>query len=146
MKKLLFILLVPIMAYSQVGIATTNPTNTLDVNGTGRFRTLTDGTVESSTNGVLSSVPYKTVAMGVVDNTGALLKGFGASITKLNNTTYRITFSIAQVDNDYVILLCGKQRHLSYNNTLLTSFEVIIDSNPSGVTNFDFNFVVYKLQ
>jgi len=32
-----------------------------------------------------------------------------------------------------------------YDNATLNSFDVIIDSNPAGVTNFDFNFVVFKL-
>jgi hypothetical protein len=142
--KTLF-LLFPIFAMSQVGINTTNPTNTLDVNGTTRVRSLTTGTVESNTNGVLTIAPYTTTAMGVVDNTGTLLKGFGATTTKLNNTTYRITFLTPQIDNDYVIMLNGKRRHLSYDNATLNSFDVIIDSNPAGVTNFDFNFVVFKL-
>ena len=144
MKKLI-ILLFPILSFSQVGINTTNPSNTLDVNGTTRVRTLTLGTVESSTNGVLSIAPYQTSTMGVVDNTGTLLKGFGATTNKINNTTYRITFIIPQTDNNYIILLCGKQRHLSYNNATVNSFDIIIDQNPNSVTNFDFNFVVYKL-
>lgn len=142
--KTLF-LLFPIFAMSQVGINTTNPSNTLDVNGTTRVRSLTLGTVESNTNGVLTIAPYTTSAMGVVNNTGTLLKGFGTTITKINNTTYRITFLTPQIDTDYVILLNGKRRHLSYDNVGLNSFDVIIDTNPSGVTNFDFNFVVYKL-
>lgn len=144
MKKLIIILF-PIFTFSQVGIATTNPTNTLDVNGDARVRSLTFGTVESNTNGVLTIAPYQTSAMGVVDNIGTLLKGFGATTTKINNTTYRITFIVPQIDNNYIILLCGKQRHLSYTNATVNSFDVIIDQNPNSVTNFDFNFVVNKL-
>lgn len=145
MKKLLLVLLFPLMTYCQVGIGTTIPTNDLDVNGTTRVRSLTNGTVESEPNGVIVSVPYRSVCMGVVNNAGTLLKGFGATATKINSTTFRITFLSAQIDNDYVILLCGKLRHLSYNNTTLNSFDIIIDSNPASVPNFDFNFVVYKL-
>lgn len=144
MKKILF-LLFPIISFSQVGINTTTPTETLHVNGSLRVTDLTKGTVESTVTGVQYSVPYTTVTMGVVDNAGTLLKGFGATTSKINNTTYRVTFLTAQTDNDYVILLCGKQRHLSYTNPTLNSFDVIIDNNPNGVTNFDFNFVVYKL-
>lgn len=142
--KTLF-LLFPIFAMSQVGINTTTPSNTLDVNGTTRVRSLTLGTVESNTNGVLTTTPYTTSAMGVVNNAGTLLKGFGATTSKINATTYRITFLTPQIDTDYVILLNGKRRHLSYDNVTLNSFDVIIDTNPAGVTNFDFNFVVYKL-
>jgi len=144
MKKLI-ILLFPIFAMCQVGINTTNPTNTLDVNGTARVRSLTTGTTESNSNGVLTTAPYTASCMGVVNNAGTLLKGFGATTTKINNTTYRITFIVPQIDNNYVILLCGKLRHLSYTNATLNSFDVIIDSNPASVPNFDFNFVVYKL-
>ena len=142
--KLLF-LLFPVFALAQVGINTTTPTNTLDINGSARVRNLTIGTVQSQSNGVLTISPYTTVCMGVVNNAGVLLKGFGATTSKINATTYRITFIIPQIDNDYIILLNGKLRHLSYNNPTLTTFEIIIDSNPSSVSNFDFNFVVYKI-
>lgn len=144
MKKII-ILLFPIFAMSQVGINTTTPSNTLDVNGTARVRSLTTGTVETTSIGVQYTIPYTTSCMGVIDNTGTLLKGFGATTTKINNTTYRVTFITPQIDNNYVILLCGKLRHLSYTNATLNSFDVIIDSNPASVPNFDFNFVVYKL-
>jgi len=142
--KLLF-LLFPIFALAQVGINTTTPTNTLDVNGSARVRFLTTGTVQSQSNGVLTISPYTAVCMGVINNAGTLLKGFGATTNKINATTYRITFIVPQIDNDYIILLSGKLRHLSYNNPTLNTFDVIIDSNPSGVSNFDFNFVVYKI-
>jgi len=144
MKKLL-LLLFPILSLAQVGISTTNPTNTLDVNGITRVRTLINGTTESDANGVLATAPYKSISMGVVDNSGTLLKGFGATASKINATTYRVTFITPQIDNDYIILLCGKLRHLSYNAVGLNSFDIIIDSNPASVPNFDFNFVVYKL-
>lgn len=144
MKKLI-ILLFPILSFSQVGINTTTPTNTLDVNGSLRVRNQTTGTVEATSTGVQYSVPYTTSAMGVVDITGALLKGFGATTSKINNTTFRVTFTVTQADTDYVILLCGKRRHLSYDNVGLNSFDIIIDNNPAGVPSFDFNFVVYKL-
>jgi len=144
MKKLI-LLLFPILSLAQVGISTTTPTHDLDVNGSTRVRTLTNGTTESDANGVLATAPYKSIAMGVVDNAGTLLKGFGATTTKINATTYRVTFITPQIDNDYIILLCGKRRHLSYDNAGLNSFDIIIDSNPASVPNFDFNFVVYKL-
>lgn len=144
MKKLLF-LLFPILATAQVGIGTVTPTNTLDVNGSLRVRNLTTGTVQSQPNGVQYIATYTAVCMGVVDNAGTLLKGFGATTSKINAATYRITFIVPQIDNDYIILLNGKLRHLSYNNPTLNTFDVIIDSNPSGVSNFDFNFVVYKI-
>ena len=142
--KTLF-LLFPILAISQVGINTTAPSNTLDVNGTTRVRSLTSGTTESDANGVLATAPYKSISMGVVDNSGTLLKGFGSTTSKINATTFRVTFITPQTDNDYIILLSGKRRHLSYDNAGLNSFDIIIDSNPASVTNFDFNFVVYKL-
>lgn len=142
--KTLF-LLFPILAISQVGINTTTPSNTLDVNGTTRVRSLTSGTTESDANGVLATAPYKSIAMGVVDNSGTLLKGFGSTTSKINATTFRVTFNTPQSDNNYIILLCGKRRHLSYDSAGLNSFDIIIDSNPGSVPNFDFNFVVYKL-
>ncbi len=142
--KTLF-LLFPILAMSQVGINTTNPTNTIDVNGTARVRSLSNGATESDANGVLTTAPYKSVCMGVVDNAGNLLKGFGATTTKINNTTFRVTFLIPQIDNDYIIMVNGKRRNLFYDNVTVTGFDVIIETNPASVPNFDFNFVVYKI-
>lgn len=144
MKKL-SILLFPILTFSQVGINTTNPTNTLDVNGSLRVRNQTLGTVEATSTGVQYTVPYTVSCMGVVDVAGTLLKGFGATTTKINNTTFRVTFTVPQLNTDYIIILCGKRRHLSYDNVGLNSFDIIIDNNPAGVPSFDFNFVVYKL-
>lgn len=149
MKKLIlgiaFLLLFPILTFSQVGINTTTPTSTLHVAGDLRVESQTLGTVESTTLGVQYVAPYTVSCMGVVDVTGALLKGFGATTSKINNTTFRVTFTVPQPDTDYVILLCGKRRHLSYDNVGLNSFDIIIDNNPAGVPTFDFNFVVYKL-
>ena len=145
MKQLIILLLFPLLVHSQVGINTTTPTNMLDVNGDIRVRSQTLGTVESTAIGVQYTVPYTVVCMGVVNNAGTLLKGFGATVTKINATTFRIRFNVTQIDNDYIILLSGKLRHLSYTNTGLLTFDAIIDSNPTSVVNFDFNFVVYKL-
>ena len=149
MKKLIlgiaFLLLFPLIGFSQVGINTITPTNTLHVAGDLRVESQTLGTVESTALGVQYTVPYTVSCMGVVDVTGALLKCFGATTSKINATTFRVTFLVPQSDTDYVILLCGKLRHLSYTNVTLNSFDIVLDQNPNSVTNFDFNFVVYKL-
>ncbi|ASD51656.1 hypothetical protein [Flavobacterium phage FCV-1] len=57
MKTIVITLLLSISTYSQVGIATTTPTETLDVNGTARVRNLTDGTIQTNSTGVLSIMP-----------------------------------------------------------------------------------------
>lgn len=144
MKKLLF-LLFPILSIAQVGINTTNPTNTLDVNGTARVRSLTNGTTETNSNGEFLTVPYKAVCMGIVDANGNLIKGFGATVSPLTITKFRITFNTPQSDENYVVSVNGKLIKCSYNNTLNTSFDVILDNNPAGVPDFHFSFIVFKL-
>ena len=118
--KTLF-LLFPIFAMSQVGISTTNLTNTLDVNGTTRVRSLTLGTVETTATGVLTTAPYTASCMGVVNNAGTLLKGFGATTTKINNTTYRITRLFVGLHLKSIVIICIILYLKSSNKTRLTS-------------------------
>lgn len=146
MKTLILTLLFSISSLSQVGIATTSPTETLDINGSTRVRNLSDGTVQSSPTGVLTVAPYKVVAMGVVNINGNLLRGFGVnSVIRLNNTTYRINFSTTLTNNDYVINFSSRQRQLSYDNVTTSGFDIIISSNPNSISNFDFNFTVFSI-
>jgi len=140
------LLLLPISTFSQVGISTTTPTETLDVNGTLRVRSLTNGTVQSSSTGVLSVAPYKAVAMAVCDVTGGIYKSFGiANVVRLNTTTYRVTFTVALPNNDYVVNFSAKQRLLSYDNVTVNGFDIIVNTNPNTVPSFDFNFAVFLM-
>lgn len=140
------LLLLSISTYSQVGISTTTPTETLDVNGSARVRNLTDGTVQASSTGVLSVAPYKAVAMAVIDLNANVLRGFGiATIIRLNNTTYRVTFTTTLPNNDYVINFSARQRLLSYDNITVNGFDIIVNQNPNPVSNFDFNFAVFLI-
>lgn len=146
MKTIIITLLLSISTYSQVGIATTIPTETLDVNGSARVRNLTDGTIQTNSTGVLSIMPYKASAMAVVSLNGSILRGFGvASVTRLNNTTYRVNFVNALPNNDYVINFSAKQRQLSYDNVTVNGFDVIVSQNPNQITDFDFNFSVFSI-
>lgn len=143
MKKLLIILLVPIFSYSQVGIATTSPTNTLDVNGSLRVRTLTEGTVQSTPTGVQFSAPYKMYATAVVDKSGTIYKQYGfSSIVSLGGGRYRFTFVTPMVDNNYIISGLGQGRTISYDNVTTISFEIVVSST-SG--SFDFNVIIFDL-
>ncbi|ASD51807.1 hypothetical protein [Flavobacterium phage V157] len=146
MKTIVITLLLSISTYSQVGIATTTPTETLDVNGTARVRNLTDGTIQTNSTGVLSIMPYKAYAMAVVSLNCSILRGFGvASVTRLNNTTYRVSFVNPLPNNDYVINFSARQRQLSYDNVTVNGFDVIVSQNPNQITNFDFNFSVFSI-
>lgn len=144
--KTLLLLLLSIPIYSQIGIGTTAPTQTLDVNGITRVRSLTDGTLQSNSQGVISQAPYKSIAMAVADINGNIFKSFGiASITRINTTTYRVLFSLPQPNNNYIINFSARQRLLSYDNTTINGFDIIVNSNPNQVTNFDFNFTVFTI-
>lgn len=149
MKKIILLLL-SLPLYSQVGIGTTTPTETLDVNGSGRFQNLTDPnnkavfTVQADIDGRLSSAPYKAVAMAVCDVTGVIYKSFGiANVVRLSTTTYRVTFTTTLPNNDYVINFSAKQRLLSYDNATVNGFDIVVNTNPNPVPSFDFNFAVF---
>lgn len=145
-KLSLLFLLLSLPLYSQVGISTTTPTETLDVNGSARVRSLTNGTVQSSSTGVLSVAPYKAVAMAVCDVTGGIYKSFGiANVVRLSTTTYRVTFIAALPNNDYVVNFSAKQRLLSYDNVTVNGFDIIVNTNPNPVPSFDFNFSVFLM-
>lgn len=144
--RTLLLVLLSLPLYSQVGISTTTPTETLDINGSARVRNLTNGTVQSSSTGVLSVAPYKAVAMAVIDLNANVLRGFGvATVARLNNTTYRVTFTTTLPNNDYIINFSARQRLLSYDNITVNGFDIVVNQNPNPISNFDFNFAVFLI-
>jgi hypothetical protein len=141
--KTLIALLICAVSCAQVGIETTNPTNTLDVNGGVRVRSLQEGTVQSEANGDLIFAPYKVYAFAVADKQGNVLKQFGiSSITNLGNGKYRFYFATPMIDNDYIILGMGKNRTLNYDAVSTDYFEITV-STTSG--QFDFNIIIIDL-
>jgi hypothetical protein len=135
------------VAFSQVGtgvgIATTNPTETLDVNGSMRVGNLTRGTVVSNSTGVLNVAPYEVSAGAVVSNTGVIFKQFGvSSVINLGAGRFRVFLAVAQPDNDYLIQMGADSRTVSYSNVTITSFDLAMSSN--GGT-YDFNFIIYRI-
>lgn len=145
MKKLKIIiaLFTCIISFSQVGVNTTSPTNTLDVNGGVRVRNLQEGTVESQYNGDLIFAPYKVYAFVVIEKSGAILKQYGvSSVNNLGNGKYRINFSSPMADNDYIILGMGKNRNLTYDAVSPNYVEITVSST-SGI--FDFNVIIFDI-
>lgn len=141
--KIIIALLIASISYSQVGIETTNPTNTLDVNGGVRVRNLQEGTVQSESNGDLFFAPYKVYAFAVSDKAGSILKQYGiSSITKITVDKYRFTFTTPMVDNDYIILGMGKNRTLEYD-TVSRFYVDITVSSTSG--SYDFNIIIIDI-
>lgn len=145
MKKLIstLALLTSVMTYSQVGINTTTPTNDLDVNGGVRVRNLTEGTVQSKSNGDLESVPYKVYAFAVIDKSGTILKQKGvSSVTVLGGGSFRINFTNPMADNDYIILSMGKNRTVTYDT--VTNGSVVVNMSSNSGT-YDFNIIIIDL-
>lgn len=154
--------LIPLFAISQVGVNTTSPTATLDVNGTARVRSFTQqGTVQSDASGNLSVNPVKVVALGKVAGTGSALKILGATVTRLSLGNYRVTFSTPRPDANYIIMLAQLEPtgpngnddvSISYFNQTLNSFDVLEGNNDNGGTSreaspidLEFSFVVYDI-
>lgn len=147
MKKLIItLLLISSIGFSQVGINTTTPTKMLDVNGELRVRSLTKGTTESTALGETYTAPYRILGMAVILKNGSVSKSFGLTATRINNNLYRVAFNTNEADNDYMVLISGRSRNLSYDNTTTNSFDIIIDGNSSTGSNFDFNVVVYRIE
>lgn len=162
-KTILGILfIIPLFAISQVGVNTTSPTATLDVNGTARVRSFTQqGTVETDASGNLSVNPVKVVALGKVADTGIALKISGATVTRLSLGNYRVTFSAPRPDDNYIIMLAQLETpgdignddvSISYFNQTVNGFDVLVGNNDNGGTSreastidLEFSFVVYDI-
>ena len=141
MKKIALLLL-PMITYCQIGINTTSPSNDLDVNGGLRIRNLTDGSLESDFQGNLYSVPYKIKSIGIITESGVILKSYNVQSVELIGTdTYRITFVNPMPDNNYVVLL-SSTRNVSYKNRTANYFDVEVDY---FIGQFDFNFIIINL-
>lgn len=151
--QLFLMLLITLTGFSQVGIGTTNPTNTLDVNGGARVRNLSEGTVQSDTQGNLNVSPYKVYAFVVVsvtnnNNNGnnsipTILKQYGvSSVTYQGGGKFRIVFTNPMVDNDYIILSMGKNRTLSYDGVSTGYVDVTVSSNNGS---YDFNVMIIDI-
>ena len=93
---------------AQVGINTDSPTNSLDINGDLRVRSLTKGTVVSNDSGIVSVSPFQVVAAGKVNKDGTVAKISGAVVTKAAKGEYTVTFSTALSSANYVITLSVK--------------------------------------
>ena len=141
--KTIIALLIASVTYSQVGIETTTPTNTLDVNGGVRVRELQEGTVQSDPLGNLGYAPYKVYAFVVVDKPGTVLKQYGvSSVQNLGSGKYRINFTNAMADNDYIILAMAKNRNITYDTVTPNSVEVTVSSTSN---HFDFNVIIIDI-
>lgn len=138
--KLIFLLL-SIPAFSQVGIGTTNPTTTLDVNGSLRVRDLTTGTVETNNQGDLKALPYTLLCYGLFKDNGDQIKAYNCTVRRLNQSTIRVTFATPVVDTSYIINLTGEMRLLSYNLKTTNFFDIILYRNYDNSVH---NFLVYK--
>jgi hypothetical protein len=93
MKKLIY-LLIPQVFIAQVGIKTTDPTATLDVNGTARIRTISQG--DNNNDYLVVDVD------GNVKKTASPTSKFGGELS-LNGTTNMTGLSPAQVSDIYFV-------------------------------------------
>lgn len=165
MKKCLIALffLFSIVGFGQVGINTTSPSTTLDVNGNLRVRSLSGGTMVSDTMGNLATVPFKVVAAGKIHPNGTPIKITGATITRLNRGDYNVSFSSALPDSHYIVMMsikdCGgncdgnnnyDDPGISYYDQTASGFRINIgdsDNGNSAKTDVDleFMFIVYAI-
>lgn len=163
-KTILFFLFLFITQFilAQVGVNTTSPTATLDVNGTARVRSFTQqGSVQTDASGNLSVLPVKVVSLGKVAADGTPLKIFGATVNRVARGRYQITFNTPQPDTNYIIQLTASNLEgdlgnddpdLGYRLVTTSSFEVLIGNNDNGsisresdALDLEFSFVVYDI-
>jgi len=162
-KIILFVcVFIPLSGLAQVGINTTSPTATLDVNGNARIRSFTQqGTVLTDASGNLNVTPVRLIATGKVAANGTALRISGATVTKVAGGRYLITFTTPRPDANYIILLTASNLEgdvsnddpdLGYRLVTNSNFEVLIGNNDNGGTSreaapldLEFSFVVYDI-
>lgn len=131
----------------KTGIGTSEPTQTLDVNGSTRVRSLTAGPVYTDANGNLSNTGPAIVASGKVAHDGTALKITGATVTRNSTGNYSITFSTSRDHSNYIIQLAylecsgtgvdcqgDNSINISYSGQTNSGFDVEIGSNDNGGT------------
>lgn len=142
MKKLILSLLFTIPTFSQVGIGTTTPTETLDVNGSLRVRDLYIGTAETNQFGAFSAAPYTLVCYGIFKENGDEIRAYNCIVRRLNQTTIRVEFMNQLPDTNYIINLTGEMRLLYYNLKTRNFFDIILHRNDDNSIH---NFIVFKV-
>lgn len=157
MKSLVFSLMIlfPIFGFSQVGIGTTTPTSTLDVNGDFRIRTTTSNTRETAAKDsimvvdALGNVQRISAKKVIESHLKTFIKGGFASgspaainISILANSYTTIPFNNIEFDTNS-----------EYNTTTNTftakqpgiySVYVAIKANPGLVAASDFGVAIFK--
>ncbi|MEM0518685.1 hypothetical protein [Aequorivita flava] len=131
----------------KTGIGTSQPTQTLDVNGSTRVRSLTAGPVYTDANGNLSNTGPAIVASGKVAYDGTAIKITGATVSKIGTGNYSITFSTSRDHSNYIIQLAylectgtgadcqgDNSINISYSSQSTSGFNVGIGSNDNGGT------------
>ncbi|WGF92342.1 hypothetical protein [Aequorivita marisscotiae] len=131
----------------KTGIGTSEPTQTLDVNGSTRVRSLTAGPVYTDANGNLSNTGPAIVASGKVAYDGTAIKITGATVSKIGTGNYSITFSTSRDHSNYIIQLAylectgtgadcqgDNSINISYSSQSTSGFNVGIGSNDNGGT------------
>ena len=150
-------------------VGSSSPTKELDVNGEARIRnlpsgTITDSIVTTNLQGELKKRDVEVLAkeinfiksFGKIASTGVILKGYNvASVTQVSTGIYRVFFSVAMSDVNYIIQLAQISRDgvgnddpgISYYNQTTTTFDVRIGDNDNGGTdrekfNSEFMFTI----
>ncbi len=142
MKKLILSLLFTLPTFSQVGIGTTNPTETLHVNGSLRVESLYTGTPETDQFGKFSTAPYTFLCAGIFKDNGDPVKAVNCTVKRINGSTIRVTFNTPLSDKNYVINLAGEMRLLYYSIKTTNFFDIILYEN---FDNNIHNFIVFKI-
>jgi hypothetical protein len=173
----LFFMFLCMQIYSQVGIGTTSPqaalhvsgdNSQLRVDGLGSANPLNNGVetplaVDADGKFILSSAPtMEFVAMGKVQADGSVVKIYGATVFRLSEGNFKVSFLKSQIDDDYIVSLTlrGGSSDISpvlrYYDQNVNSFKVNISSSEvfniygfmyvgNSDADIPFMFTVYKI-
>lgn len=146
LSAILFVLL-PTVLFSQVGINTTSPTETLDVNGTLRIRQTDIGSTVSAKdsllvvdgNGVLKRTNSSEILNQAKARTIVLNREDAVALSTANNTFYNLPLGTAHVqitDSAFFTVIGNGKIKVLQSGVYLISGELSLTNMPSGGRKF----------
>lgn len=141
MKKLIIaLLLISNQCFTQVGIRTTNPQETLHVNGGVMVSDLQNNDISTVLSDTAGRLIKRNRIIGKINASGTAILIQGATCSRISQGEYQITFASSMLNNDYLIVLSKHRYHenghddpnITYYDQQTTGFKIEIENGDNG--------------
>lgn len=136
-------LLISSIAFSQVGVGTTTPTATLDVNGTFRVRSQFKGTPQTDFEGNQTTYPARYFSQGLFRKDASVINTNNVStITRIAANRYNVVFYNTRLNTIYSVFCNADGRYCQISNRTANGFDITVSSTTG---NYEIYFIVIEL-